>query len=153
MARPLLELLAKMPDRHGRQYPHAALLGLTFVAVLAGQTSLAAVAQFGRLRGPRLGHALGFTSGKMPCANTLAKLLRGLDADRLDPLLGECLAGRHGGGREHVALDGKVLRGSRDGDAPQAASVITQMAVEATNSEHKAALPLLGALPPCGARW
>ena len=161
MCRPLLELLAEMPDprgRHGRQYPLAALLGLTLVAVLAGQTSLAAIAQFGRLRGHRLGHALGFRSGRMPCANTLAKLLRDLDADRLDATIGEWLAGRHGGGWEHVAIDGKVLRGSRDGAAPgvhrlaayapQAASVIAQMAVESTTNEHKAALRLLGALPP-----
>ena len=161
MARPLLELLAEMPDprgRHGRQYPLAALLGLTLVAVLAGQTSLAAIAQFGRLRGHRLGHALGFRSGKMPCANTLAKLFRTLDADRLDATIGEWLAGRHAGGWEHVAIDGKVLRGSRDGTAPgvhllaayapQAGSVIAQMTVEATTNEHKTALRLLGALPP-----
>ena len=161
MARPLLELLAELPDprgRHGRQYPLGALLGLTLVAVLAGQTSLAAIAQFGRLRGHRLGHALGFTSGKMPCANTLAELLRGLDADRLDAAIGGWPAGRHGGGWEHVAIDGKVLRGSRDGEvpgthllaayAPQAARVVAQMAVEATTDEHKTALRLLGALPP-----
>ena len=161
MCRPLLELLADLPDprgRHGRQYPLAALLGLTLVAVLAGQTSLAAIAQFGRLRGHRLGHALGFTGGKMPCANTLAKLLRGLDADRLDQLLGEWPAGRHGGGWEHVAIDGEVLRGSRDGEvpgahllaayAPQAACVIARMAVAATTDEHKAALRLLDVLPP-----
>ena len=161
MARPLLDLLADLPDprgRNGRQYPLAALLGLTLVAVLAGQTSLAAIAQFGRLRGHRLGHALGFKSGKMPCANTLAKLLRGLDADRLDALLGEWLAGRHAAGWGHIALDGKRLRGTRDGEvpgvhllaayAPQAAAVIAQMAVPATTNEHKAALRRLGALPP-----
>ena len=73
------------------------------------------------------------------------------------------MAGRHGGGWEHVATDGKVLRGRRDGEvpgahllaayAPQAACVIAQRAVAATTNEHKAALRLLGALPPCGARW
>ena len=50
------------------------------------------------------------------------------------------------------------MRGSRDGTvpgvhlvaayAPQAASVIAQMTVEATTNEHKTALRLLGALPP-----
>ena len=161
MARPLLELLAELPDprgRHGRQYPLSALLGRTLVAVLAGQTSLAAIAQFGRLRGHRLGHARGFRSGKMPCANTLAKLLRGRDADRLDAAIGEWPAGRHGGGGEHVAIDGKVLRGRRDGTvpgvhllaayAPRAASVVAQMAVEATTNEHKTAPRLPGAWPP-----
>ena len=161
MSRSLLELLAELPDprsRHGRQYPLAALLGLCLVATLAGNTSLAAIAQFGRLRGQCLGHALGFRGRKMPCANTLAKLPRSLDPDRLDAAIGQWLAGRHAEGWHHVALDGKVLRGSRDGTtpgthllaayAPQAAAVIAQMAVGATTNEHKAALRLLGALPP-----
>ena len=98
----------------------------------------------------------------MRCVNTLANVLRGLDADRLDQLLGEWLAGRYGGGWEHVAIDGKVLRRSRDGTepgvhllasyAPQAAAVIAQMAVAASTNEHKAALRLLGALPPLRSR-
>jgi hypothetical protein len=161
MCRPLLDLLAELPDprsRHGRQYPLPALLGLTLVALLAGHTTLAAISHFGRLRGHRLGHALGFRDGKMPCANTLAKLLRRLDPDALDATIAAWLAGRHAAGWTHVALDGKVLRGSKDGDvpgthllaayAPQAAAVVAQMAVDATTNEHKAALRLLGALPP-----
>ena len=149
MARPILELLAAMPDprgRHGLQYPLAALLGLTLVAVLAGQTSLAAIAQFGRLRGHRLGHALGFRSGKMPCANTLSNLLAALDPDHLDRVIGAWLADRHPGGWGHLAIDGKVVRGSRDGDvpgthllaayAPHVSAVVAQLRVEATTNEH-----------------
>ena len=122
MYRPLLELLADLPDprgRHGRQYPLAA----TPRADPRGhprrphQRWRRSPSSAG-LRGHRLGHALGFRSGKMPCANTLAKLLRGLDADRLDALIGEWLAGRHAAGWGHVAIDGKVLRGSRDGEVP-----------------------------------
>lgn len=161
MARSLMERLAELSDprdRRGRQYPLVALLGLCLVAILAGHTSLAAIAQFGRLRGKRLGHALGFTRGTMPCANTLALLLQKLDADHLDRLIGEWLADRHAAGWKHLALDGKTLRGSRDGEtpgvhllaayAPQAAAVIAQIQVEATTNEHKAALRLLGVLPP-----
>ena len=160
-ATPLLDRLAHLPDprgRHGRQYPPTALLGLCLVAVLAGHTGLAAIAQFGRLRGRRLGHALGFRNGKMPCANTLANFLRLLDADHLDRIVGEWLADRHADGWEQIALDGKTLRGSRDGGAPgvhllaayapQAAATLAQMTVEAHTNEHKAALRLLGVLPP-----
>jgi len=133
-------------------------LTLCLVAILAGHTSLAAIAQFGRLRRHYLGHALGFRNGKMPCANTLSLLLRDLDADHLDRIIGAWLADRHAKGWEHLALDGKRLCGSRDGDvpgthllaayAPQASAVIAQMTVEATTNEHKAALRLLGILPP-----
>ena len=59
-----------------------------------------------------------------------------------------------------VALDGKTLRGSADGDvpgvhllsafAPAAGAVLGQLRVEATTNEHKAALVLLGVLPLSG---
>lgn len=57
-------------------------------------------------------------------------------------------------------MDGKRLRGSRDGEMPGAhllaasapgAAVVAQMTVEATTNEHEAALRLLGVLPPLGA--
>lgn len=158
--RSLLERLADLPDprgRHGCIYPFVPLLTFTLVGILAGHTSVAAIAQFGRLRGKRLGHALGFPHGKMPCPNTLTNLLAALDADALDRLLGEWLQDRYAAGWDHIALDGKVLKGSRDGSvaavhllaayAPQASAVIAQMRVEATTNEHKAALRLLGVLP------
>lgn len=160
----LLDRLAELTDprdRRGRQYPLVPLLALALVATLAGNTSVAAIAQFGRLRRHRLGHALGFRNGHMPCANTLANLFAVLDADHVDRVIGDWLTDRHADGWDHIALDGKVLRGSRDGDtpgvhllaayAPQASAVIAQMTVDATTNEHKAALRLLGVLPLAGA--
>jgi hypothetical protein len=140
-------------DPKGRQYPFVPMLALSLVAILAGCKTVAAIAQFGRL-----GHALGFPHGKMPCANTLTNLLAALDADHLVRILGGWLHERHPAGWEHIALDGKVARGSRAGEipcvhllaayAPQASAVIAQMTVEATPNEHKTVLRLLGALPP-----
>lgn len=160
-ARSLLERLADLADPRdpkGPIYPFVPLLALCLVATLAGNTSVAAIAQFGRLRGKRLGHALGFPHGRMPCPNTLTNLLAALDADALDRVLGEWLEDRHAAGWEHIALDGKTLKGSRDGQvpgvhllaacAPQASAVLAQMRAEATTNEHKAALRLLGVLPP-----
>lgn len=157
----LVELLGHLKDPRdprGLQYPLVPVLTLCLVAILAGNTSLSAISQFGRLRQQRLGHALGFKNGKMPAATTLSLLLRHLDADHLDRLIGTWLTSRHADGWEHIALDGKTLRGSRDGEVPgthllaayvpQAAAVIAQMRVEATTNEHKAALRLLGVLPP-----
>ena len=160
----LLERLGELTDPRdpkGRQYPLVPLLALCLVATLAGCTSVAAVAQFGRLRSRRLGHALGFPHAKMPCANTLTNLLAALDPDHLDRVIGVWLGDRHEAGWEHIAVDGKTVRGSRDGDspgvhllaayAPQASAVVAQMTVEATTNEHKAALRLLGVLPLGGA--
>lgn len=160
----LLDRLSELSDprsRHGRQYPLVPLLALCLVATLAGCTSVAAIAQFGRLRRHRLGHALGFRNGKMPAANTLTDVLAALDPDHLDRVIGDWLADRHADGWGHLAVDGKVLRGSRDGVtpglhllaayAPQASAVVAQMTVAATTNEHKAALRLLGVLPLAGA--
>jgi hypothetical protein len=162
MALSLVERLAELADprdRRGRQYPMVGLLTLCLVAILAGHTGPEAIAQFGRLRQKRLGHARGFRNGNMHCANTIAGLLRDIDADHLGRIIAAWLTDRHGGW-EHVALDGKRLCGSRDGDvpgthllaayAPCASAVIAQMTVEATTNEHRAALRLLEVLPPLG---
>jgi DDE family transposase len=163
MAASLIERLGELDDPRdprGIQYPLVPVLALCLVAILAGHTGFAAIAQFGRLRRHRLGPALGFKNGKMPCANTLSLLVRDLDADHLDRIIGAWLTDRQARGWEHIALDGKTLRGSRDGDVPgvhllsayvpQASAVIAQMRVEATTNEHKAALRLLGVLPLAG---
>ncbi len=52
----------------------------------------------------------------MPCANTLTNRLAALDPDHLDRVIGGWLADRHAAGWGHIALDGKTVRGSRDGD-------------------------------------
>ena len=160
----LFDRLAELTDPRdprGRTYPLVSLLALAVVATLAGHTSLTAIAQFGRLRGYKLGHALGFRDGQMPCANTFANLFAALDADQLDRVIGDWLGDRHPDGHDHLALDGKVARGSRDGAtpglhllaayAPRASAVIGQMTVAASTNEHKAALRLLGVLPLAGA--
>src|SRR5262245_6681982 len=152
MAASLIELLGELKDPRdprGVQYPLVPVLALCLVAILAGHTGFAAIAQFGRLRRQRLGHALGFRNGRMPCANTISLLFRALDADHLDRIIGTWLASRHADGWDHLALDGKTLRGSRDGGAPgthllaayapRASAVVAQMRVEATTNEHKAA--------------
>ena len=61
---------------------------------------------------------------------------------------------------EQLSLDGKTLKGSRDGElpaqhllsayAPQVQAVVAQMRIQATTNEHKAALQLLGMLPLTG---
>jgi len=62
--------------------------------------------------------------------------------------------------QQAVSLDGKTLRGSRDGEAPghhlvaayahEHRAVLAQIRVDAKTNEHKAALELLGILPVQG---
>jgi DDE_Tnp_1-associated/Transposase DDE domain len=160
----LLEELATVPDprsRKGRLHPLRAILSLTVVATLAGCKSLDAIAQFGRDRGIALAHALGFTRGKTPNKSCLSKLFRRLDVTAVEEALGRWILGRlQHHGWDAIAIDGKTVRGSADGDVPgvhlltayvpAAAAVLKQVRVDAKTNEHKAALKLLGVLPVGG---
>jgi hypothetical protein len=159
----LMDVLATLPDPRklrGRRHPLPAILALAVVAILAGHSSLEAIAQFGRDHGPALAHALGFRRGKTPAKGTLSKLFRRLDIAAVEAALCRWLRGHLQEGWETIALDGKTLRGSANGEAPgvhlltayvpAAAAVIAQLRVDAKTNEHKAALRLLGVLPCAG---
>ena len=126
--RPLIEVLAEMPDfRHsrGKRHPLVAMLALACSAMLCGYRSYTAIAEWGRNYGANLAQALGFTR-QPPCAATLHTVLRGVDRDVLEAMLGVWAEGLLGetpgaeGQPEAIALDGKTLRGSRKQGAPGA---------------------------------
>jgi DDE_Tnp_1-associated/Transposase DDE domain len=155
----LLDAFSLVPDprdRRGRRHPLSAVLGLAAVALMAGCRSLEAIAQFGRDRGPRFAHALGFTRGKTPAKSLLSKLFRRLDVGKFEAALAAWAAARVPAEAD-VCIDGKVLTGSAGGGAPgvhlvaayapQARAVLGQVRVGASTNEHKAALALLGVLP------
>jgi hypothetical protein len=83
-----------------------------------------------------------------------------VDAVALEAALSQWVNARIDPTLEHISLDGKTLRGSRDGAipgqhlvaayAPAAQAVLAQMRVDAKTNEHKAALQLLGLLPLTG---
>lgn len=155
----LLELLATIPDPRkprGRIHPLSAVLSLAVLAMLAGMKSLEAIAQFGRDHGAGLAFALGFRRKKTPTKSTFSEIFRAIDLDAFEAALGLWMQGRSATA-ETLALDGKTLRGSRNGDVPglhllaafasDKAAVLGQLRVEANTNEHKAALRLLGILP------
>jgi hypothetical protein len=157
----LFDALAEMPDprsRHGRIHPLPAVSGLVALAMLMGRTSLIGIARFGRQYGTPLAHALGFRRGKTPTVSTLSRTLRRFDAGRLEGILSDWVRGRIDPDTfGHISIDGKTLRGSRDGGvpgqhlvaayAPAVGAVLAQVRVDAKTNERKAALELLGILP------
>jgi hypothetical protein len=161
----LFEALADVPDprsRHGRRHPLLAILSLTVLAMLRGCKGPTAIAQFGRDHGTPLAHALGFRRGKTPAPSCLSDLYRALNATAFEAALSRWVAARTpppttGADQEAVSLDGKNLRGSRDGATPghhlvaayahEHQAVLAQIRVDAKTNEHKAALELLGILP------
>lgn len=160
----LFEALAAMPDprsRHGQIHPLPAVLGMVALAMLLGRKSLTGIARFGRQYGTPLAHALGFRRGKTPSVSTLSRTLRRFDADRLEAILSQWVQGRiDPAAFRQISIDGKTLRGSRDGDVPgqhlvaayaaEVHAVLAQVRVDAKTNEHKAALELLGILPVSG---
>jgi DDE_Tnp_1-associated/Transposase DDE domain len=159
--RSLYSALAQLPDARkarGKLYPLPALLTMTAAAILCGCRTLTAVAQWGRDYNHLLG-LLGFTKRvgdryRCPCVGELSTVYAALDADAFEAALrGWLQAGERG---PSVAIDGKRLRGSRDGAVPgvhlvsaydgDAKQVLAQVSAGDTN-EAKAALVLLGLIP------
>ena len=125
--RPLIEVLAEIPDvrsRRGKRHPLSAMLAMACCAMLCGYRSYSAIAEWGRNYGTGIAHALGFTHNT-PCAATLHTLFRHVDRDDLEERLGTWAASvvvstplAPSVGEVAVALDGKTLRGSRKQGAP-----------------------------------
>ena len=159
----LVDVLAELPDPRrpqGRIHPLPAVLSLVVVGLLLGRKSLAGIARLGRQYGFPLAQALGFRRGKTPTVSTLSEILRLLAVDTLETLLSRWIQSRLPADVSVVSLDGKTLRGSRDGVIPgqhlvaayahQVEAVLAQLRVDAKTNEHKAALALLGILPVQG---
>lgn len=157
----LLQLLRSLDDprgARGKRHPLEALLALAVVSMLAGQTSYEAIVQYGKERGwPFLQH-LGFTRRRGLCKATYSRVFRRIDAVAFEAAVGRWVRARlRPGDARHLALDGKCLRGSRDGVtpgvhlvaayAPDVEAVVGQLRVDSKTNEHKAALELLGVLP------
>jgi predicted transposase YbfD/YdcC len=126
--RPLIEVLAEMPDfrsKQGQRHPLAAILALVCSALLCGYRSYTAMAEWGRNYGARLTHALGFTR-QPPCAAPLHAVLKGVDREALEAHLGTWAEGLLAAtpapqdAAEGIAVDGKTLRGSQKQGVPGA---------------------------------
>ena len=119
----LLAVLAGVADpRHRRGVRHrlAVILGLAVCAVLAGARSFTAIAEWAAGAGRQTLARLGVT-GAVPSESTFRRTLQRLDADAFDALAGQWAAQRAvpgPGQRRVIAVDGKTLRGSSDGQQP-----------------------------------
>lgn len=157
----LMELLGALDDPRspkGKRHPLAALLALAFVAMLAGQSSYEAIVQYGHERGWPFLQLLGFTRRRGLCKATYSRVFRRIDVAAFEAAVSRWILARvKSTDAGHLAIDGKTLRGSREGQAPgvhlvsayapEVQAVIAQLRVDAKTNEHKAALEMLGILP------
>jgi len=129
-----------------------AVLNLVVLSLLCGLKSLHAMSQFGRLLSSAQRRALGFRHAKTPSKSTLSLILRAIDVEELRGRLEAWFAARSGDDA-HLAIDGKTLCGSRDGEtaavhllavyAAASKVVLAQAPVDGKTNEHKCALELL----------
>jgi hypothetical protein len=154
----LLAHLAQLPDprsRHGRRFPLITLLATTCAAILCGQGSYAAIAQWARNQSPELLRALGFYR-RPPTDGAFRYLFTLLDLAAFEAALAGWIAALIPTDPDQLRptpLDGKTLCGSDDQlrgavhllsllDGPTG-GVLKQAAVASTTNEHKAAFDLL----------
>jgi hypothetical protein len=157
----LLAHLAHVPDprsRHGQRFPLMALLASAAAAILCGQTSYAAIAQWVRNQPAQLLHALGYFR-KPPTEGTFRYLFTLLDLAAFEAALAAWIAQLISLQAEQLRptpLDGKTLRGSDDKlrgavhllsllDGPTG-GILKQQAVDSKTNEHKAAFELLAGM-------
>jgi hypothetical protein len=121
----LFEALSSIPDhrtRKGRRYPLAAILAITIAAMLSGANDLRAVFRWGRRLSPKALQALGIDKKrkKAPCHATYHYVFKELSLGNLTRALG-CMVQMEDAPDDrlnHIAIDGKCLRGSRQGNNP-----------------------------------
>lgn len=106
----------------GKRYPLALVLTYVLVAKAAGETTLLAIAEWIRLRGRWLQAMLPGVRANFPCAATYSNVLRAVDPEQVNEVMMSLLtrvraAKREPGEQEHVALDGKTLRGTQKHEA------------------------------------
>lgn len=114
----LWDAFSRVPDRRaasGRRYPLPALLTIALAALLSGRRSQAAITRWGRGLGRAELRALGIRERRGPCAATWCVFFQTLDIGALEQALA---AWARGTATQvgHIAVDGKRLRGARDGD-------------------------------------
>jgi predicted transposase YbfD/YdcC len=112
----LWEALEGLPDRRtrkGRRYELASIVALSLAAMLSGANDLMAIFRFGRRLTPKGLEMLGIKRRKAPCHATYHYVFQSIAASDLERALGRLVAAGPPG---HIAIDGKRLRGSRQGE-------------------------------------
>jgi predicted transposase YbfD/YdcC len=163
----LEEALREVVDRRsrrGRRYELTPVLIFACTGMLCGCRSLRALAAWGRRQEREFLRMMGLPRGQAPSFSTLRRILSTLDITSFERALSSWAVGvvaqqraqRPRSGYRGLALDGKVLKGSRQGELPgvhvlaalahDVGMALDQEQVKAETNEHKASLPLLARL-------
>jgi hypothetical protein len=165
--RSLWDYLGTVPDhrkKRGVRFKLRSILAVAFAAVLAGRKSLAGIARWAEKleENKELLRQFGIERDEAPCHATFHYVFKGLKVKPFEAALAGWVKAL---GREdvldHVAMDGKLLRGSRSGESEavhllaayceKVKGVVAQVEVSRGTNEITAAMKLLKGVPLEGA--
>ena len=160
----LFEVLATVADprmRRGVRHTMVSVLAMAVCATLAGAKSFAAIAQWAAELSREQRKLLGACRHDSPNESTFRRVLAKTDVAAFDQVTGGWMA-RHGiAPGAGIAIDGKTLRGSHDGEGKavhlvsavlhREGLVVAQTRVEEKTNEIKSVEPLLAHLAVAGA--
>jgi hypothetical protein len=156
----LLEALAKIPDPRklrGIRHPFRSVLALATLAAMCGMRSYEAIAEWAKDLPRDVLKRLRCWCHQAPSEPTFRRVLQSVDAEEVDRQVGQWLSSQELCRRaEAIAVDGKTLCGSGDGDGKPChllsavthgnAVVMAQQSVGEKTNEIKHAKPLLESL-------
>jgi len=156
----LFKILCGVPDprkRRGVRHAIQSLLATSICAVLAGARSFASMEEWAREQSRETLKRLGSKRGRAPSERTYRRTFASIDVEDLDRRTGGWIAEQQqlqpGSG---LAMDGKTVRGSGDGEKPAlhllsaivhgSSAVVAQVAVASKTNEITMVEPLLEGL-------
>ena len=113
----LFKCLEEIPDprkARGVRHPFQAVLRLTLLGLVSGQTTMAHIALFGQLHWRTLKGPLGFVRHRAPHATTISRTLAGVPLEQLQRALIGWVEGIVQDQRVNAAVDGKWAKQSED---------------------------------------
>jgi hypothetical protein len=119
-AQGLFELLGQVVDprkRRGVRHPLQSILSIAACAVVSGVTSIGAIVEWAMHLTPEQMRRFGSSRTTPPSERTLRRILGALDATAFDRIVGQWIEENCESVERALAIDGKTLRGSTDGDA------------------------------------
>jgi hypothetical protein len=160
----LFERLGQVVDprkRRGVRHPLQSMLAIAACAVLSGAASLSAIAEWALHLSAEQLRRFGSRRHSAPSERTFRRMLGALDAVAFDRIVGQWAAEHCESVGRALAIDGKTLRGSADGEAKAVhllaallhheAVVTAQMSVPDKTNEIPCAKTLLAPLDLRGA--
>ena len=116
-AESLFECLEQVPDprrARGVRHPFQAILRLTLLGLVCGQTTMAHIALFARMHWPALKEPLGFLRNHPLHATTISRTLAGVPYEQLQGSLTGWVARVVADQEVNASVDGKWAKQSRD---------------------------------------